>query len=420
MKIVIEKLKKYQREILVVLFVIALILRIVAYNLFIDSYGTDFGDSAEYQDMGYQIAEGNWNPRLGDGPMVVAPGIPLIVAASKLLFGDGIFPTVILNIILTSLAVFVLYYIGSWLFNWQVGLLLALWVAVYYEAIKFSMFTHKEAVIFFIFPFTILFLLKSLDKEFSLKYIFLSALSFNLLIHVDERFVVYLLIFPLVYFINHNSLKIINKTKPCFAWVTLVLLMMIPWTIRNYYVFDQVVILSPRTTVFTAKIWGKVLDDAHFTGELSKDKIRDYVIRKAEKYEKEYGLHPRIFGKTEARIKAFFNYWQPTYFDPHLTTTGYRIVHWSTRMNIASIFYYGIYLPFYIIGILLLIRRKHYIALFLAAIPVLHSLLHAYMIWTVWRYRSPMDFIVAMIGIWTIIEIYKFVKKKITLTKQTV
>jgi hypothetical protein len=53
----------------------------------------------------------------------------------------------------------------------------------------------------------------------------------------------------------------------------------------------------------------------------------------------------------------------------------------------------------------LLYKRKMYIAFLIALIPVIHSLLHAYMVWPVHRYRAPILFIVVMIGMFVIGEL---------------
>lgn len=412
------KIKFTNKQILIFLFLLALILRVTIYNLFIDQYSHEdaFPDKRDYQVTGEQIAAGNWDPEQLPGlKMRFAPGIPLIIAFNKVIFGDGVLPTIILNILLTSLAVFVVYFIGKKLFNNTVGLLMAIWMAVYYEAIKFSMFTQKEPVIYFILPLTLLFFLKVLEKKFDFKYIFLSALSFIILIHVDERFVIYLPVFPVLFLFNKNADNFKDKLRPYVVWVILVFLMMIPWTIRNYYVFDQLVIISSRTTAFTSKLWGENLTKLDFSSQENINEMKPYIMKEVRKYEEKYGMKPRLFEKNEARINAFFDYWQPVFFSPEFIQNGYRIQHWSLRTNLASISYYGLFLPFYIIGLFLLIKKKYLLAFFIAFIPIIHSVLHSYMVWPLWRYRTAMDFIIALTGIWFLYELFKYIKSKINL-----
>ena len=48
----------------------------------------------------------------------------------------------------------------------------------------------------------------------------------------------------------------------------------------------------------------------------------------------------------------------------------------------------------------------------IAIIPVIHSLLHAYIVWPLERYRSPINFIVALVGIWAVLYLYDKMKIK--------
>ena len=131
-----------------------------------------------------------------------------------------------------------------------------------------------------------------------------------------------------------------------------------------------------------------------------------------------YGIVPREYTKHEARIRAFINFWQPTYFYPTFIQYGFRFQHWSLKHNLISILFYGIFLPFYFIGFILLFKQKRFLLLLIATIPLIHSLIHAYMIWPLERYRSPVTFIIVMIGIMTMLFLTE--KLKIVLKRNFV
>lgn len=63
-------------------------------------------------------------------------------------------------------------------------------------------------------------------------------------------------------------------------------------------------------------------------------------------------------------------------------------------------------------GFFLLIKKQNFIGLSVAFIPIIHSLMHAYMVWPLERYRSPITFIVVMVGIWVLTEMGKQIKQK--------
>lgn len=93
-----------------------------------------------------------------------------------------------------------------------------------------------------------------------------------------------------------------------------------------------------------------------------------------QEFVNKHNLQPRLYGKWERKARAFINFWQPMYIQPTFIVHGYRPMHWSTTHNITSLLFYGIFLPFYIIGLFILYRKKLYMPLFIGAIPVIHSL----------------------------------------------
>ena len=427
LKYLLKASENHKSIVLFSICLVSLLVKITAYILTNDMFEGMFPDRYQYVAYGEQIAGGNWNPSLGDSLMYVAPGLPLIVALMGVLFNDTTLPVIILNMILSSSAVYVIYCIGKELFNHKMGLIMAVWMAVYYPAVKFSMFVYKEPLIYFLLPLTLLLLIKSIKKELNFKDILLSSISFSILVHIDERFVIYLPVFPLIYYINKNSISFSNKVRSSFLWVIFVVIMLVPWTIRNYKIYDQLVIISPRTTAFSSKLFGENLWTSYTetepsydvkTKEVSLVSYNDFYAKQAEKIAEKQNKELKEYGNLEAKVRAFFNYWQPTYFKPHFIVNGKRVEQWLIIANITSIFYYGIFLPFYLFGIILLIVKKDRIVLFIAIIPIIHSLIHAYLVSPLGRYRSPMDFIVAIIGLWAIFEIGQYIVNFKDKTKQ--
>lgn len=107
----------------------------------------------------------------------------------------------------------------------------------------------------------------------SLSLIFL----FAFLIHMDERFFAY---FPLllVSFLPLDSMGWRNGLRKAVLFFAAVTVLMIPWLIRNYYVYGKPVVLTVRTAKFTDKIfriptqnppefvWNKALVDSILLG----------------------------------------------------------------------------------------------------------------------------------------------------------
>jgi 4-amino-4-deoxy-L-arabinose transferase-like glycosyltransferase len=365
--------------------------------------------------MGTQIANGNWSPRIeieGHPLMRVGPIIPILVGFFIKIFGNPYFPMFIYNILATSFVVPVLFYLGKEVFNRNIGWMIAIWGVLYIDYFKYNPDILKEPTVFLFLPLTLFFLVKSIKTTSYWFYSFLSAITYVWLIHSDERYFLYFPIFALVFFLKRPL--VLRKTiQNILIWVGLVFLLMLPWNIHNYKVFNQVVIISSRTTAFTSKIWGKNISSMNFT---EKDKSSIYDLEQSthpiDKLKDIYGVTPREYTGFELYIRAFVNFWQPAYFRANLIQYGTVIQKWSSRHNILSIVFYGIFLPFYIIGLVLLIIKRNHLGLFLAIIPVIHSIIHAFMIWPLERYRSPIVFIVVLIGFWAATELYKNVKNK--------
>ena len=399
---------------LIILFSIAVVVRsAAAYWIYSRSGTSGWSDAFEYIHYGQQIAGGNWMPQWQNPFMDVGPAIPLLIAFFVLLFNCSIIPFFVYNIIITSLMVPVLYSLSKELFNEKVGWLIALWGLFFVEANKYAPTVLKEPTLLLFFPLTLLLLLKSFKSPKPLKYIGLASLSFSWLIHTDERFFVYLPFLAVLLFLKKDS-QITSPLKRACCWSVFVLVLMLPWGIRNYYVFDQMVLLSPRVTAITSKFYGK--NFAATSSHFSNDEVRQDLIQqryaRAQEFGEEHGIKPREFGKIEAKVKAFIHFWQPSFIKPTYIQYGYRSQMWSTKHNVASLLSYGFFLPFYLFGFILLIKKKNQIGFYIAFIPVLHSLLHAYMVWPLERYRTPVTFIIVMIGIYAMTELVESYRRQ--------
>lgn len=409
-------LTKNEKKVLLTLFFLAVVLRMVYVLVAYSKTGVNkWSDDFYYIGAAEQIAQGNWDVKHGDSKyLIVGPSLPILGAIFLKLFNNLIIPFFIYNILITSIMVPVLYYLGKELFSEKVGWVMAIWGIFFYEAYKYCPHILKEPTLFLLVPLTIFFIIRTLNKEkHSILYVFLASLSFTILIHTDERFFIYLPVFFLFFFLIKPP-KLLRSLKMASLWSAFVLLLMVPWTIRNYIVFDQVVILTPRTTAFTSKLFGDNISGiaSHFNDDLTKQKLIDYGKEEAIKFGDQYNIFPREYSSKEARCKAFINFWQPTYFKATFIQYGYRPQKWSLAHNISGLLFYGVYLPFYFLGFYLLIKKQNCIGLSVAFIPIIHSLMHAYMVWPLERYRSPITFIVVMIGIWVLTEMEKQIKRK--------
>jgi len=397
----LQFLNKRRALILLCLFLISLTLRLfVTYRDYSRNHEKGWSDALLYLSYGESFAQGDFYPKVGNSEyMIVGPVIPFFVAASKWLTGNPIWFALFLNCLLSALLVYVLFEIGSKVIGLTAGYFLSIWSVFNISFIRQNYQILKEPLVILLLPLIVLSLVNIYNNKKTLFNTILSSLIFSVLIHADERYIVYCPIFLL--FIFFTSLHRI-KYKLAGIWIVILLITMIPWTVRNYKQFGEIVILSPRTTSFTSKLWGTDFAKMHFSSE---DSMQRKIISNQDdaiQAKNKYGVQPRIYGKYEKYYKAFIHYWKPTYFKLTYIMYGNRPVKWSLSHNISSLIFYGIFLPFYLFGLFLSIFRKKWLIVYLGSIPVFHSLLHTLMLWPLERYRLPMSFLIVLIAIWAI------------------
>lgn len=391
--------------ILSVLFVIALFLRLGFTLDEYNKYGTrNWKDAKAYVALGQSFAEGDFFPtEMGSPFMTVGPITPLAVAASVRLTTDPIVPVLILNCLLGALLVFIMFAIGKEIANRGCGYFLAAWSAFNINLIRFNYQVLKEPFIFFLLPLMILSLIYVFrDKKVAL-YTILSALLFSLLIHTDERYVVYA---PVTLLFIVMSVKRSHKFRYALLWSGLLIVSMLPWSARNYQQFGELVILTPRTTAITSKLWGHQWGRVHFVSEANIERSIEFRQPQAKEAAAKYGVQPRRYGKLEKYWRAFIHYWKPMYYRLTYIQYGFRPVKWSLSHNLSSMIFYGIFLPFYLISLILAIRMRDLLMAFLGSLPILHGILHTVMIWPLERYRLAMDFLLVVLTFWLIKYLY--------------
>jgi len=282
------------------------------------------------------------------------------------------------------------------LINPKAGMILALWSALNFSIIRLNHQILKEPYVVILVPLITLLLIFMYKGSRTLKNTILSSLLFSLLIHIDERFVVYI---PVVLLVLLLSKSVKSRITCTIIWITVLAISMIPWTIRNYYQFGEIVILTPRTTAITSRLWGTEAVGMHFSDDSTKDGLNEHRLARAQEAADDLGIEVREHGRFERYYMAFYHYWKPVYLKTNFIQYGFRPVKWSLSHNLSGLIFYGMFLPFYVLGLFYAWIRRNYPILILATIPLLHSLLHT---WPLERYRIPMNSLLVLVALWFI------------------
>jgi len=444
------------KKVLLIVFIVSLAIRLLFGILIFNKGDTSQfkGDNDHWDYINYAkniISQGIFVPDIeklnkgmstpdglrGTNASFVGPGFPLIIAFVFKIFGENylsLLVLIVLNALVSSLLCVLIFYIGRELFNEQVGLFASIWSIFYISFIRYSPTLYKENWIVFLFPLIIfLFLKETKRKKISLYSLILFSILYAYFIHMDERFFTY---FPVLLmgfvFLDRDSWK--KGLQKAFVFFSLVVILMIPWLTRNFNVYNRVVILTERTAVFTDKIFGYKDEIEKVKNKKEKElavleKVSQLILEGKEVppavvrnlhalVEIEYleplkkaiklGYIPHRYSRLEKWVADFKQFWRPFRFSGGFIGDGYRFVgpSWSLKHNLVSCLNYGWILPFFIIGILIILKNKDKYGIFITLIIVIHTCIHVILAYALRRYRIPIDAFVMIIAFYGLQQLY--------------
>jgi len=354
----------------------------------------------------------------------VGPGFPLIVASVFFLFGKNYLAFIILNAIFSSLITLLIYLIAKEFFNKRVAIFSSIWSIFYFPFIRYTANVLKENFLIFFVVLILYYFLHYVIKKSKTIHFIIFAFLYSFLIHTDERYVYLLPVFTIFLLIYHK-----NSLPKLITLILAISLFSIPWLIRNYYAYNKIVFLTVRTTTFTDKIFNyessDYLFEDYYNAEISQNQIDSIkagympkninpkAIRDIQKG-LSMGLSPHQFSPCEKIWSNFKMLCSPFILKPFYYASGFSIWGPNSKIhNIILILNYGILIPFFLIGIYVLIREKNKTALLFSIIILMHILTHILLIpYVRYRYRIPVDpliIIISFYGVfWLVAKIKSF------------
>ena len=360
-------------------------------------------DEISYSMLGHRLAQGfgltfprDWYPwiKAGAPQSYYSAAMSIYLGAIYLLFGYVPLIARLITALLSTLIVLVLYLLARDIFNRQVAMLAAFIAAVYAYLVFYGVTLVTET------PF-ILAILLALYISYEIvahpalwKWVALGiCLAVCVLFRMAVVFFVPILL-AWIYF-RHPQRKSFLLIP-----ITIILLAVIPFTIRNYFLWDQFLLLESQ---FGHVFWngnhpaslgnfhpfrvfeipGQVLvsqNDAQITNQLLAMGIHNVLN------------DPRLFASlTITRLREFFTFW-PT---PDSTTPA----------NVMRVFSFGILWPFAVAGIWLT-KSDWRKLLPLYLFMLIHTAIYA-ISWTMIRYRIPLDAMLIIFAAFTIVCIIR-------------
>jgi 4-amino-4-deoxy-L-arabinose transferase-like glycosyltransferase len=380
---------KPERRLLLALFAIAFGIRI----LYVALGGMDSSinpDPITSEAMyGFKIASGTewitepYSPR--------APGYPFFLGVLFLIFGKSIWPAIFVQALLGGFLSILLYKLGKILGGWGVGLFSALWIALFMHHIFFSSLLVRDALSCFILTALVF----TLAKPFSrMRNALIAGALFAFLIHIDPQFILLLPLFAAIMLLFISRYLVLNL-QYMILFVSFAIIVSLPWTARNYYVYKQLMPVGIEASRFITPV---------------KDKIPPKVQAMLR------GKVPAVSNSRFDRIAMnSTEFWRVTRMGTAADADSAsrpisRSGPWSLRHNIISIASYGALLPFFILGIVTVFARKNRAGMIIAATALYYYLIRLFFGGSE-KARLQIEPLIILLAFFAIFEIVQMVRK---------
>jgi len=207
-------------------------------------------DALDYDSLGKQIADGKGFSQLDGSPTAHRPPLyPFILSIFYYLLGHNYLAIRIFQSLVSASFCLLIYIIAGQLTDKRIAICASMLAAIYPAFISYSGLILTEIITGFLILMTVYFLITALQKNVLGSYIF-SGIFLGLLILCRQEMLLLIIILPLALMIMHRNKQKIGLYSLMVA-VTAVLVIS-PWTIRNYYQFKAVV---PVATSTGATFW---------------------------------------------------------------------------------------------------------------------------------------------------------------------
>ncbi|MFW6046629.1 MAG: ArnT family glycosyltransferase [Candidatus Woesearchaeota archaeon] len=398
-------------------------------------YSTEMpsGDQALYYKIATTILDDGIFPDKDgyDIGLVMAPGYSFLLAGVFAIFGNNIANAFFLNIIFHLLSALILFYLinkntNKW-FAWG----FSLWLLLAYQIWRMNYNMMMEISTIFFITISLYFLYKYLKTK-AIRNIVIFGILMGLLIFLNNRFIFHAVVLGGIMFIygilqNRKAFQL----KDPFIYGVFIILILLPWHIRQYIQYDEFVFFSPaRTEVVSGSITADG-EQGKKSGNITPDKLLSYEecldrfenisgmtasrmenIRKnftKEKYHqmvKNYkNKYDNSYAKYISRLTGFWEIWE---FDFSFGFGGDTRISPPARKkaNLVNIVVLTPMFLFFIIGLFYAFYRNNIFFQFLVYFVISHWLLHA-LVHYISRYRItvlPLIFIIAWYGIYQLAE----------------
>lgn len=400
-------------------------------------------DSGSYIKVAYHVMEeGPFYTNIQDADYpdsfkAIAPFLPWVLAILLWVFNGSIIALFVFNSIIASLTIYILYLVIKRLYDLRIANLAALIMCFQDGILRRGPTAGKELWMIFLLVSTLYLYIVFRDKG-SIFHLITFAFVSACLMHVDERF----LFIPILYAIHYlvfDKRKLKVRIGNTALFILIVITLAVPWVVRNYKVYNELVLISIRTRPLTQLFSSKQTVFGQKNASLPKRPFNFISQAQADSLVKGYEIHDKPIllseeqidymkrgnlPKPSSRIVTMLitvkELWSPFHFRDRWVGGGYLFYPKASVLNnyLRGPIYCLILVPF-VLSVLLLRFTKDEYVLLLTVIIILYTAIHMISIpYTNSRYRVSMDAYICIIAMELIRTMYKRLVKKPSLNTE--
>ena len=267
-----------------------------------------------------------------------APGYPLVLTLVFRVLGVGLWRALIFNAAVGAAMTFFLYRIGEQRLGRNIGLFSALWLGIYVHQMYLASIVIRDTLAAALFLWFVFMVARRFHR---MRNAIWTGAVYAALTFVEPMF---LLLLPLVvaYLVLYATDHRILSLQYVFLFLSTVFILNVPWTIRNYMVYGEPVVIALETSRYLPQ-------------PARPDAVSPRQVGRAERGRASLGHNAREFWRV---VRLTDSPGDPSRGVPPQPA-------WSLRHNLISLVNYGLLLPFAVAGAVLAVRRRQRVALVL-------------------------------------------------------
>jgi len=403
----------HQRNAIWIIFLAALVLRLT-YIIFVPQLsGEELGDSWVYDDLALSL-------RSGEGYLEDVrwpPLYPTFLCGVYLIFGHGFFAVRIIQAVISSVSCVFIYLVARRCLTAKVALSAGLFSVFYPAFISYAGIPLTETLGTFLLLSFIYCLLSSLSSKKTL-WLLAAGLSGGLLILCRSE----MLLLGVFIILGMYILRQFNRDSfvKVIAIVLLSFLVCVPWTVRNYLLFDKFI---PITARFNSTLWVGSYPEEWTEWHYDREPLKSLNCKTVIELDAKLGklafknitTHPFIYVKL--CVKKFFRFWigghSNTFKGLHqaLSNTFGNLWVFLPKFLLLLLNLFLILSGFY--GIFLSIKRHLNLCLILTLVIAYKAILHT-ILFSAPRYQLLVMPYMIILAVYAWDELFKHNYEKLT------